>query len=143
MIQTSTAQPSSPLLAEAAALLLASKIASHPQAQRVTFLTDNLILAKAAAASSVINAQFPRELRQQIADYKRVSEQLLPKIYHIKGSLNGVAHDCAKQALRRSQSLSIFSCLNSAHRCVDICPVALSLQNIDIQGFVLLDVQCI
>jgi hypothetical protein len=39
--------------------------------------------------------------------------------------------------------LSIFSCLNSAHRSVGICLVALSLQNIDLQGFVLLDVLCI
>jgi hypothetical protein len=143
MIQASTAQPSSPLLAETAALLLASKIASQLQAQGVTFLTDNLILAKAAATSSVTNEQVPWELRQQIADYKRASEQLFPKIYHIKRSLNGVAHDCAKQALRRPQSLPIFSCLNSAHRSVGICLVALSLQNIDLQGFVLLDVLCI
>jgi hypothetical protein len=140
MIQASTAQPSSPLLAETAALLLASKIASQLQAQGVTFLTDNLILAKAAATSSVTNEQVPWELRQQIADYKRASEQLFPKIYHIKRSLNGVAHDCAKQALQRPQSLPIFSCLNSAHRSVD---VALSLQNIDLQGFVLLNVLCL
>lgn len=74
MIQASTAQPSSLLLAETVALLLASKIASQLQAQGVTFLTDNIILAKAAAASSVTNEQVPWELRQQIADYKRASE---------------------------------------------------------------------
>lgn len=119
-IQASTAQPSPPLLAEAAALLLASKIAAQVQAQGITFLTDNLTLAKAAAASSVTDKQVPWELRQQIANYKRASEQLLPQIYHIKISLNGVARDCAKQALRRTESLPIFFCLNSAHRSVGI-----------------------
>jgi hypothetical protein len=143
MIQASTIQPSSPILAEAAALLLASKIAAQVQEQGVTFLTDNLALAKAAAARSVTDKQVPWELREQIADYKKASEPLLPKIYHIKRNLNRVAHDCAKQALRRSESLPIFSCLNSAHRNIGVCPIASSLQNFHLQGFVLHDVLCL
>jgi hypothetical protein len=86
----------------------------------------SLALARAAAAHSIADKQVPWELRQQIADYKKASEHLLPKIYHIKRNLNTVAHDCAKQALRRSESLPIFSCLNSAHRNVGTCPIALS-----------------
>jgi hypothetical protein len=63
MIQASTIRPPSPLLAEAAALLLASKVAAQVQAKQVTFLTDNLTLAKVAAAPSVTDKQVPWELR--------------------------------------------------------------------------------
>jgi hypothetical protein len=143
MIQASTVQPSSPILAEAAALLLASNIAAKIQEQGVTFLTDNLALARAAAAHSIADKQVPWELRQQIADYKKSSEHLLPKIYHIKRNLNTIAHDCAKQALRRSESMPVFSCLNSAHRNIGTCPIPISLQNLEIQGFGLHDVLCI
>lgn len=143
MIQASTIQPSSPILAEAAALLLASNIAAKIQEQGVTFLTDNLALARAAAAHSIADKQVPWELRPQIADYKKASEHLLPKIYHIKRNLNTVAHDCAKQALRRSESMPSFSCLNSAHRNIGTCPYAISLQNLELQGFVLHDVICL
>jgi hypothetical protein len=59
MIQASTIRPPSPLLAEAAALLLASKVPAQIQAKEVTFLTDNLTLAKAAAAPSVTDEQVP------------------------------------------------------------------------------------
>jgi ribonuclease HI len=143
MIQASTSHSSSALLAEAAALLFATKIATQVQTQGVTFFTDNLTLARAASATAVTNTQVPWELRQQIADYKRASEVLHPKIYHIKRNLNGVAHDCAQQAIRRPLSLPIFTCQNSAHRCVGTCPFALSFQNLDLQGFVLLDVLCL
>jgi hypothetical protein len=143
MIQASTTYSSSPLLAEAAALLFATKVAAQVQAQGATFLTDNLTLARAASATALTSDQVPWELRQQIADYKRVSEELQSKIFHINRNLNGVAHDCAQQAIRRPMSLPIFTCLNSAHRCIGSCPFALSFQNFEFQGYVLLDVLCL
>jgi beta-galactosidase beta subunit len=99
MIQASTAHSSSPLLAEADALLFATKVAAQVQAQGITFLTDNLTLARAASATAITNEQVPWELRQQIAGYKRDSEELQSKIYHINRNLNGVAHDCANRQL--------------------------------------------
>jgi ribonuclease HI len=143
MIQASTTHSSSPLLAEADALLFATKVAAQVQAQEVTFLTDNLTLARAASATTITNDQVPWELRQQIAGYERDAEMLQSKIYHINRKLNGVAHDCAQQAIRRPMSLSIFTCLNSAHRAIGSCPFALSFQNFQIQGYVLFDVLCI
>ena len=115
--------PSS-LQAEALALLLAATLANLLQLQHVTFLTDNLTLAKAAAALKTADQQVPWEIRQHIAQYKLVSQELDPKIYHIKRDLNGVAHNCAHQALRQSQSGPIFSCSNSAHVYGD-CPIAI------------------
>jgi hypothetical protein len=128
MIQASTAHSSSPLLAEADALLFATKVAAQVQAHGVTFLTDNLTLARAASATTITNDQVPWELRQQISGYKRDSEEMQSKIYHINRNVNGVAHDCAQQAIRRPLSLPIFTCLNSAHRCIGSCPFALSFK---------------
>lgn len=53
MIQASTAQANSPLMAEAAAMLLASLSAKALNLHGVTFLSDNLSLTKAAAARSL------------------------------------------------------------------------------------------
>jgi hypothetical protein len=72
----------------------------------------------------------PWELRKQIAEYHKASKDLEAKVYHIKRDLNGIAHDCAKQAIRQDQSLPIFSCSNSAHINLDTCPVASSLSNL-------------
>jgi polysaccharide deacetylase 2 family uncharacterized protein YibQ len=98
MIQASTTYSSSPLLANAAALLFATKVAAQVQAQGATFFTDNLALARTASATTATNDQVPWELRQQIADYKTTSKELQSKIHHINRNLNGVAHDCAQQA---------------------------------------------
>jgi hypothetical protein len=143
MIQASTSKAHSPLLAEALALFLATQIAVQVQAIGVTFLTDNLTLAKAAASPTLSDAQVPWELRQQIAEYKKASEELNSKIYHIKRNLNGVAHDCAQQAIRHTQSLPIFSCSNSAHNMLGNCPIASSLQNFFSQEIVLHAVNCL
>jgi hypothetical protein len=104
MIQASTIQPSSPILAEAAALLLASNIAAKIQEQGVTFLTDNLTLARAAAAHSIADKQVPWELRQQIADYKKASEHLIPKIYHRSHYTTASCFSIRKQTVFYAQS---------------------------------------
>ena len=67
-IQASTSSMApSPLYAEALGLLLASQIAIKLKAQKFTFLTDNLTLAKDAAAKTISEKQVPWELRKQIA----------------------------------------------------------------------------
>jgi hypothetical protein len=60
-------------------------------------------------------AHVPKELREQIAQYKKTSTNLQPRIYHIKRDINGVAHNSAHQAIKQSQYVSISSCSNSAH----------------------------
>jgi hypothetical protein len=117
MIQASTSQTSSSLLAEAAALLFATQVGAQAQAHGVTFLADNLTLARASSTTIITDAQVPWELRQQTAEYKRALE-LHPKIYHVKRNLNEVA-----QAIRQSQSLPIFNCLNSTHKFVAVVPL--------------------
>uniref|UniRef100_A0ACD5ZE21 Uncharacterized protein n=1 Tax=Avena sativa TaxID=4498 RepID=A0ACD5ZE21_AVESA len=141
LIQASTELAPSALQAEATGLLLAAKIANLLQIQHVTFLTDNMSVARAAATIKPTDQQVPWEIRQHIAQYKHVSKKLNPNIYHIKRNINGVAHNCAHQAIRRSQAGPIFSCSNSAH-VNGACPIALALQNLFLQGIVLHAVNC-
>jgi hypothetical protein len=87
----------STLQAEACALLLGAKVAVLLKLQQVTFLTDNLSLAKAAATSTTSDPQVLWEIQHLIAEYKEASRALSPKIYHISRDLNEAVHSCAQQ----------------------------------------------
>jgi ribonuclease HI len=141
-IQASTSTTRSVLQAEATALLLATKIVSHLGLQKVTFLTDNSSLAKAAASTCASGPQVFWEIRSHIADYLQVTQSLDAAVFHIKRDFNGVAHNCAHQAIRQSLSSPIFSCSNSAHR-NSLCPNISMLQSFPIQGYVIHAVQCL
>jgi hypothetical protein len=132
LIQAASPTSPSPLHAEEKALIFVAQIAEQLEVDQVTFLTYSLILAKAAAAKMITDTQVPWELREQIAHYKRRSRNLQHKIYHIKRDINGVAHNCAHQALRQSLSMPTYSCSNSAH-VRDNCPLLLAFQNIYLQ----------
>lgn len=142
-IQSSSSPSSpSPLQAEALALLLAARAASLLQLHHATFLTDNQFLARAAAASSTVDPQVLWEIRPHIANFKQASQELAPTVYHIARDLNAVAHNCAQQVIRQTQSEPIFSCSNSAHT-NGTCPTALHLHNLNSQGIVLHTVMCL
>jgi hypothetical protein len=96
------------LQAETAALLLATEIASHLNLKKVTFLTDNSALAKAATSTSASDPQVHWEIRSHIADYLQVTQSLDAAVFHIKRDLSGIAHNCAHQAIRQSLSSPIF-----------------------------------
>jgi hypothetical protein len=133
----------SPIYAEAMSLLLAAQIAEKLNVDRPVFFNDNLTLVKAAAASRISDKQVPWELREQIEHYQKVSRNLDAKIFHINRDLNGISHNCAKQATRQLHSLPIFSCKNSTHLKVGVCPVVSSLSNFHYKGIVLHVVHCI
>jgi hypothetical protein len=142
LIQASTVSASSPLHAEALALLLAAKIAAALKLSQPTFLTDNLPLAKAVIANSMTDPQVLWEIRGLVSEFKQVSQDLHASVYHINRDLNGVAHNCSQQAFRNLSSEPIFSCISSAHT-KGACPTALAIQILDLQGFVLHDVTCL
>jgi ribonuclease HI len=133
----------SPLHAETMGLILAAQLAEKLNIKQITFLTDCIVLAKAAAAPNISDKHVPWELRKQIADYKKESRNLEAKVYHIKRNLNGIAHDCAQQAIRQDPSTPIFSCNNSAHLRLGTCPTISSLQNFNPRDIVLHAVNCL
>jgi hypothetical protein len=126
----------SPLHAEASALNLAAGIANHLQISQISFLIDNLTLARAAASKRSSDPHIPWEIREQIAIFRNNTRNIEEQVHHIKREFNIVTHSCAQHAIRQGLSRPILSCSNSAHQ-ISRCPVILAFQNLSIQGFVL------
>ena len=124
-IQASAPLTSSPIQAEAQALLLAAKAAQILQVEQPTFLTDNLSLAKAAANRNVIADSTPWMIREFLADFYRITQHLQSQVFHISREINGIAHNVAHQVLSRSLE-PVYSCFGSAHR-NKTCPVISTL----------------
>jgi hypothetical protein len=141
LVQASVSMTTSPLQAEASALLLAATVAKLLHLQQVTLLTDNSSLAAAAASRRPSSPQVQWEIRQQIAKYIQVTQKLAPSVCHISRDLNKVAHTCARQAIRQSLYMPIFSCTNSTHA-NSPCPISLALHSLNSQGFVIHAVYC-
>lgn len=140
MIQASTAQANSPLMAEAAAMLLASLSAKALNLHGVTFLSDNLSLTKAAAARNITSSLVNWEIRNQLAQIFSCSSQLQASFFHISRKLNGIAHNCAHQVLT-SSAVPTFSCVKPAHKQAG-CPFLAPLSNLVCTNFVIHAVLC-
>jgi ribonuclease HI len=142
MIQASTLKTPSVLQAEAEALLFAIRFAATLQLQQPTFLTDNSTLAKATSATSASQLHVPWEIRRYIAEYIQFSDSSTTATYHIKRDLNGVAHNCARQALGHNLSQPTYICTSSAHRNF-LCPVFYAVQKMNTRNVVIHAVNCL
>jgi hypothetical protein len=142
LIQASIPVTLSVLQAEAAAMILGAKVVSLLKIQHVTFLSDNLTLTRAAMASSPVSQHVPWEIRLQVSEFSRITEAIPHAVYHVKRDINGVAHNCAHQAIRQALSSPIFSCSNSSHR-NSLCPVSSIFQSLCSQGYVIHAVHCL
>ena len=141
-IQATTTEVVSALQAEAEALVLAAKAVSVMCLQEPTFFSDCLALSRAAVTSSLTDCTVPWEVRKQVLDFKNSSAHLLPNIFHISSDFNGVAHNCAQQAIRSSRSEPTFSCMNSAHR-NSACQNLQALSSLCMPGTVIHSVFCL
>jgi hypothetical protein len=91
----------SPLHAETMALLLAIQLVEQCE---VNFLEDYLAMAWVAASKRITDTHVPKELREQIAQYRKDSTNLQPRIYHIKET----SMECLTTMLiRQSDNLSM------------------------------------
>jgi hypothetical protein len=63
-------------------------------------------------------------------------------VYHIKRDINGVAHNCAHQAIKQDVSTPIYSCTNSTHR-IFSCPLFSAVKQMQSQDLVIRAVNCI
>lgn len=142
MIQASTQLASSVLQAEAKALLLAATLSDLLKVDRPTFLTDNQTLAKAGASRTINFPLLHWDTRNTMARFFEATSRSPSQIFHIKRDLNGVAHDCAHQAIRRDLNQPIFSCICSAHSS-PTCPAISTLKNFSSQDFVINAVLCV
>jgi hypothetical protein len=142
MIQASIPTAPSVLQAEAEALLAAARITSALHLRGHTFLMDSIILASAAETNLRTLEEVPWEIRRIIAEYKNLTRFSPAPSYHIKRDINGVAHNCAHQALRQTLSRPIFSCSSSAHRFLD-CPILYAVQQMQISNLILHVVHCL
>ena len=138
MIQASANSTHSPLVAEALALQFAAKVACRLQLHNVSFLTNNLSLAKMVVSRNIKDNSIAWRCRPQISSFMQDSSSELDAIYHIPRNINSIAHNCAHQVLN-SRIKPVLSCTNSAH---SPCPSMLSLQDFQVEGFVIHAVLC-
>jgi hypothetical protein len=141
MIQASVAHEHSVFQAEARALLLAATIARILDIRGPTFLTDNQVLAKIAASRKLDHHLLEWNARNSLANFFDVTSNTTPQVFHISRNLNGVAHKCAAQVLRRSLNTPIYACSSSTHS-QETCPVVSILKNVNLQDFVLNTAWC-
>jgi hypothetical protein len=141
MIQASVAHEHSVFQAEARALLLAATIARILDIRGPTFLTDNQVLAKIAASRKLDHQLLEWNARNSLANFFDVTSNTTPQVFHISRNLNGVAHKCAAQVLRRSLNTPIYACSSSTHS-QETCPVVSILKNVNLQDFVLNTAWC-
>lgn len=141
MIQASADSAHSPLVAEALALQFAARVACRLQLHKVSFLTDNLSLAKMVAPRNINDHSVSWRCRPHICSFLQDSSPQHDAIYHIPRNANGIAHNCAHQVLN-SNSAPVFSCLHSAHRNMP-CPILQSLSNLQTQGYIIHAILCL
>ena len=115
-IQAKTQQQSTVFQAEAKALLLAARIAKILQVDRPTFLTDNQVLAKTAAARRIDHPLLHWNARSYLADFFKETMDSSPQVFHISREVNGEAHNCPTQVFRPGLNQPIYRCTNSADR---------------------------
>jgi hypothetical protein len=131
----------SALQAEAQALHLAAQFASAMHLHRPTFFTDCSSLAGAVAAPGANDPAVIWEIRRQVIQFQNLTRPLQSSVYHVKREINGVAHSCAHQAKRSLRSEPTCSCRNSTHSNIT-CPVLAAVQSLQLDGTVIIDVQC-
>jgi hypothetical protein len=112
-ISTVSPPVTSAILTEAFSLILATQVAGLLQLNEVTFLTDSAMLAKAAAAHSLILAPGYWTIRPQLAHMAASPAFDSSRIYHIPRNYNFRAHHQAKLALKLQNRTFSFRCLAS------------------------------
>jgi hypothetical protein len=132
----------SPVQAEARALSLEGCLAAALRLQEPIFFSDCVNLVKAATTQGAANLAMLWEIRRQAINFQEVTRYLRPRIFYIKRETNGVAHNCAHQAKRSMRSEPTRSCRNTAHS-NNPCPVLDACLTLQLQGAVIIDVQCL
>jgi hypothetical protein len=111
-IVASSRDISSPLQAEAQALLLGGKfVAALSLASPVFFDCSNL--AKVAAAPGTGDQFMLWDIRRWSIEFTNNTSSLQPRIFYISREINNVAHNCAQQTRRSFRPMPTCSCRSS------------------------------
>jgi hypothetical protein len=125
-ISASSSPVDSVIQAEAQALVLAGHIASSMMLCSPVFFSDNLNLARTAAAPGANSQASCWEIRRHAIEFQNSTEHLSARIFHVRRNINVGTHYCAKQAKSSAIARPICSCGNSAHR-TNACPVLVAI----------------
>jgi hypothetical protein len=122
--------------------ILAANFASSLNMANPGFFTDCSNLEKAAAAPGATDQAMLWEIRRQAIEFQNVTLSLQLRIFHISREINGVAHQCARQAKQSTCSRPTRSCRNLAHRNMT-CLVLVAIDHLRLLDFVIIDIQCL
>lgn len=128
-IKTRISQATSVVMAEAAALAFAAKIASNLDSDRIIFYTDNQLLVNSLNGHNT--SWLPSwDSKPFIQMFINFTTNRRSQVLKIPRARNAIAHSLAKSAaISTSTSLSfVHSCNNAAH--VNICPLKEALCNL-------------
>lgn len=143
-ISAIVAQATSALQAEAYGLKLAAMILYRLNILDATILTDNITLARAAAARSPRNEPGHWQIRSILADFCALIENIHVKVYHVPTDQNIEAHYSTKMANEHvmvETSSNRFSCTNHVHVLMK-CPLLEAVEKVQLQGLVISYVNC-
>ena len=115
-ISATAMQAQSAIHAEALAIKLAAIIINMTGIHEAAILTDNLTLAKAAAAREPTKQPGHWMIRGILADFCALTSSSHVQVFHVRRNQNSVAHDAAKLAYSQE--------FNPNQHCVTTCTIA-------------------
>jgi hypothetical protein len=123
-------------------LVLAGHIASSMMLCSPVFFSDNLNLARTAAAPGANSQASCWEIRRHAIEFQNATELLDARIFHVQRNINVDAHHCAKQAKPSTTARPIRYCGNPAHR-AHACPMLVAIDRLHLPEYIIHSVRCL
>ncbi|CAN6310233.1 unnamed protein product [Urochloa humidicola] len=140
-IQAITDGALDPLQAETHAMVLAAKIISNLQTERVHYFTDASILATNLQKQDPVTEAADWRNRPLLAEFLLASQQSSYRVSKLPRSRNATAHTLAAQARTQAETSACrFICNNPNH---NSCVVQTALQNLSWGASRLISVSCL
>lgn len=133
---------SSVIQAEARALELGAQIAKALNLHRTNFLTDNQVLAEAAARRCPEDYPGHWTIRDSLSAFIKHTKEADPRVFKLSRPSNKDAHRQAQDGYNLPNSgACIFTCVGVSHD-KDSCPVIQCIAHLNVQCCTLLSVTC-
>ncbi|XBJ12258.1 hypothetical protein VPH35_016818 [Triticum aestivum] len=106
LISTTGKSVESPLRAKATVVQVAAEISYRIANNQITFLVDNLILARAPASRNLLQVAGHWQIRSQLPNYFPATANIQARVFNIPRELIVQAHSCASTSYRDNYPLS-------------------------------------